>query len=677
MNHLRHPLLILLFLACFATSQAQEVLPYAWQRYVEQQCDLDDSSDDMLEELLETFDRLSVSPINLNDTSCLLPQLPFITDLQRQNLRAYIAQYGPLLSAHELYVIHGFDSTIVDLLMPVCTTSPVRSPEKLTLRKVIAQARHNLVSGMGSTVEQARGYTDSLYGGNSLRLLWRYQFNYRDRIVLQLSGDKDPGESVFGQGQPYGFDFYGYHLLLNDFGPVRRAVVGQYRLQFGQGLTLWSGYGGRYAFEHSVARYAQGIRAGGAFAEYGCLRGAAATLSLSPRFDLTPFYSYTCPDASFSVEQGDTLIRSISYSGYHRTATELAKRGLLREHLWGAHLEYHTENLKAGLTAVRTLLSDSIQPQDYVYNANAFCGFDNWNLGIDAAYRLRHLLLFGEAALSASLHPAAILGLEYVANSNHRLSAVFRHYSPLYHNLHASAFGQNGTPQNEQGFCLNYHALLPWHIQANLSADVFRFPHMKYLVYAPSQGCEYRAELMRGIAKGLTLRVRYRYKERARNATSDSLPQYIVEQTFRHQLQTDLEYQAGDFRTVTRLSYAWYRGQLHKPEQGFLLYQDIQYRPRHLPLTLAARVALFDVSDYEARIYTVESDFIYQYNAAVFNDQGSRLYLLMRYDINSHWNIGAKYGITLYSNRDTCGSGYELIDSDHRQQWRIQVRLKW
>ena len=68
---------------------------------------------------------------------------------------------------------------------------------------------------------------------------------------------------------------------------------------------------------------------------------------------------------------------------------------------------------------------------------------------------------------------------------------------------------------------------------------------------------------------------------------------------------------------------------------------------------------------------------LYQYNTSSFLNEGYRFYLLLRYDINKHWNIGIKYAITAYSDRDTFGSSYELIEGNHRQQWRVQMRLKW
>ena len=383
-------------------------------------------------------------------------------------------------------------------------------------------------------------------------------------------------------------------------------------------------------------------------------------------------------------------MQSLYNSGYHRTETEIKKRNQLGEHLIGGHLEYRNSSLQIGLTGAATLLEKVIEPATYVYNDNAFRGNININIGFDAAYRYRRLLLFGEAAICANhafdsavanVSPAAVMGGEFVFNNNHRASLLMRYYSPTYHNLHAIALGQSSTPQNEMGIGCHYQGRLPLGITATGIADFFYFPHMKYLVYAPSHGQEYRVTLSRAVklVKGLSVNVRYRYKEKGRNITPSTQVEghYLLEQTYRHQVQGDIEYNTGVWRLVTRIGYAHYHGEVTTADKGLLLYQDIQYHPQHIPLTVAARVAWFDVDDYEARLYTVESDFIYQYNSMAYQNEGYRCYLVARYDITPHWNIGIKYGITAYTDRDTFGSSYELIDANHRQQWRIQMRLKW
>ena len=696
-------LLLILLLLIPAFAQTQELMPYAWRSYIELLSE--EGEDETAEELLELYELYREKPCNINDTASLLRDFPFINDWQRAGLKAYIILYGPLLSIEELYTIHGFDSMTVELLRPLITTAPIESEERLTLKEILAHGRSNLVMGMGSTVEQARGYRDSIYEGNDMRLMWRYYFKYKERIQLQLSGDKDPGEAFFTKSQPQGFDFYGYSLMINDIGRyrnarksnypyIRRLLLGQYHAQFGQGLTLWSGFGPRASWETNLCRSTQGLRPGGAFTEYGYLRGAGATIALTHRWELALVYSYVERDATLprSAQSDPTVdwVQSLYNSGYHRTATEIGKRNQLGEHLVGGHLEYHTESLKLGLTGTVTLLEKEIVPATYVYNDNVFRGKENINIGFDASYRHRRLLIFSEMALCANhafdsntpnISPAAVIGGEFIFNNNHRATLLARYYSPTYHNLHAIAFGQSSSPQNEAGVGCHYQGKLPLGITATGTADLFYFPHMKYLVYGPSHGQEYRVSMSRPIfhIPGMTIHVRYRYKSKGRNITPSTLVDghYLMEQTYRHQVQGDLELVAGSWRLVTRIGYAQYHGDSTAANHGLLLYQDIQYRPKHFPLTLAARVAWFDVNDYEARLYTVESDFIYQYNTMAYQNEGYRCYLVAKYDINSHWNIGVKYGITAYSDRDTFGSSYEQIDANHRQQWRVQMRLKW
>lgn len=686
-------IIALLLLLVPLAGKTQELMPYAWQSYLELL--VEGGEDETAEELMELYETYREMPANVNDTLLSLRDFPFVSDLQRERLKAYVLLYGPLLSAEELYAINGFDSMTVELLRPLVTFKPIDTAQRATLKEILTHGHSNLVLGMGGTVEEARGYRDSIYEGDNLRLMWRYYFRYKDRVQLQLAGDKDPGEAFFAASQQKGFDFYGYSLMVNDIGKgrgayIQRLVLGQYHAQWGQGLTLWSGFGPRASWETGISRHSAGIRPNGAFTEYGYLRGAAVAIALPRHWSLSLAYSYVDRDATLPRKEREDTVQSIYNSGYHRTETEIKKRNQLGEHLIGGHLEYRNSNLQIGLTGAATLLKKVIEPATYVYNDNAFRGNSNINVGLDAAYRHGRLLLFGEAAICANhafdsavanISPAAVVGGEFVFNNRHRASLLMRYYSPTYHNLHAIALGQSSTPQNEMGIGCHYQGRLPLGITAAGMADWFYFPHMKYLAYAPTHGQEYRLMLSRPVewAKGLSVHVRYRYKEKGRNITPSTMVdgKYMLEQTYRHQVQGDIAYSSGAWRLVTRIGYAHYHGDETGADKGLLLYQDIQYRPQHIPLTVAARVAWFDVDDYEARLYTVESDFIYQYNSAVFQNEGYRCYLVARYDITPHWNIGIKYGLTAYTDRDTFGSGYDLIDSNHRQQWRIQMRLKW
>lgn len=696
---MRRIILILCCLLLPIIGQAQLSMSRSWRDYLEMLSE--EGEDGVAEDLMDLYDAFSDNPVNLNDTVHILQEFPFINDIQRAFLRSYQMLYGELMSVEELYSINGFDSVTVELLRPLTRCGHHDTWTPLRLSDVLKYGRSNWVTGVGGTVEKARGYREDIYEGDNLRLMWRYTFKYKDRVQLQLSGDKDPGEAFFRGSQRQGFDFYGYSLMLNDVGRnayssvyLKRVIVGQYHAQFGQGLTAWSGFGYRMSMGTGINRYAPGIRPNGVFTEYGYLQGVAAEVSLFQKWSMTLFGSYVNRDATLprNADKDSTIdwVQSIYGSGYHRTQTEIKKQSQLEETLLGAHLGFTSEHWKLGVTAMGTFLGKEIIPATYIYNDNVFKGDRNFNTGLDAVYRRGRLLLFGEAAICSNhafdsialnVSPAAVVGGEFVFNNDHRMSAQVHYYSPTYHNLHACAIGQGSNPQNEAGAGLYYQGQLPGRVMVSALAECAYYPHEKYLVYAPSYGKGANVVLSRPIGGGkdLLLSVRYRYKDKGRNITPSRMEngQYLIEQTYRHQIQTDIEYNSGPWRLVTRLGWAHYHGNVTEAVSGLLLYQDVQFRPHRLPIMVAARVALFDVDDYEARLYAVESDFVYQYNSAIYQNEGCRFYLLMKYDINESWNIGVKYAITSYADKDEFGSGYDLIDANHRQQWKVQLRLKW
>src|SRR5699024_6100947 len=107
----------------------------------------------------------------------------------------------------------------------------------------------------------------------------------------------------------------------------KRLVIGDYSLQTGQGLTMWSGLSfGKGSLVQNVARQGQGARAYTSTNESQFLRGAVATFGFG-RLDVSPFVSYKQSDASLSDDS--TRFSNLQESGYHRTATEIKNRNSL------------------------------------------------------------------------------------------------------------------------------------------------------------------------------------------------------------------------------------------------------------------------------------------------------------------------------------------------------------
>ncbi len=154
-------IIALLLLLVPLAGKTQELMPYAWQSYLELL--EEEGEDETAEELMELYETYREMPANVNDTLLLLRDFPFVSDLQRERLKAYVLLYGPLLSAEELYAINGFDSMTVELLRPLVTFKPIDTAQRATLKEILTHGHSNLVLGMGGTVEEARGYLSLIH----------------------------------------------------------------------------------------------------------------------------------------------------------------------------------------------------------------------------------------------------------------------------------------------------------------------------------------------------------------------------------------------------------------------------------------------------------------------------------------------------------------------------------
>src|SRR5207248_6185832 len=90
---------------------------------------------------------------------------------------------------------------------------------------------------------------------------------------------------------------------------------------------------------------------------------------------------------------------------------------------------------------------------------------------------------------------------------------------------------------------------------------------------------------------------------------------------------------------------------------GFLAYQDVTYTFKSCPLLLMARYTFFDISNYAARIYTVESNVRYAFSVPSFDGQGCRYYLLAQYRLTRGLTLSARFARTVYYDREIISSG--------------------
>ena len=579
-------------------------------------------------EMSDLWQQLKDRPVNLNDTTAY-GQLPLLSPFQRQALRNYISLYGQLLSLHELAFVPGFDSTTVAWLAAIATVEPYAPRQRWHM----ADGRHRLVTAIGGTVEKAAGYRDSSYDGDRLHALMCYNYNLYNKIQVRLVADKDPGEA-WGKE-----NFLSYHLMLSNMGPVEQLIIGRYNLQFGQGLTLWTGLRPFNFMGATPLRFGSGVRPSATFYEDDYQEGIATRIRLGRNARVSAFGSRV---------NGETLA--------------------------GGHAEWRHENLIVGATVAGTWIDSALTVRDYAYNQLQFRGDRQFNTGLDAVWQWRRMTLFGEVSVGENSAPAAIGGLTVQADSRSRFGLTARYYDPMYHNLHAQGYAI-GSTQGETGATLDAESRLPLGLTGTISLDVHRFPSLRYADYSPSTGAWLRLQLSRQWGSRLTATVRYSYRQKERNIPNLDTTLYLGEQTLRQQWQAEVRSVMGRWSLTARGIHARFDSENGVAQRGWLA--SVAARYTHRCLTASAAAAWFDVNGYYARIYFSESNLQYAWSMPALNGRGLRCHAVVRWAIGDHLTLAGKYTLTYMPGAESIGSGDSQTDGPRRQTWMLHARWQF
>lgn len=588
----------------------------------------DGASESAAAEMGDVLAQLMESPVNINDTAAMA-SLPFITPFQHRALCNYIMLYGQLLSLRELAFVPGFDSATMALIEPMIKVEPY--VDERVFRPW--EGHHRLVAGFGGTVEQAEGYRTGRYDGDNLRALLCYTYEYRGHLNIRFAADKDPGEP-WGKG-----NYYGYHIMLSDIGRVRRAVVGRYNLQFGQGLTVWTGMAPFNIMGVSPMRFGQGIKPAGTFYEDDFLEGAAATVDVGRGFGTTLFAS------------------QVDGSG-----------------LFGGRIDYRKDNFMAGITVAYSSLADSVSPRRYVYNDHYFRGNRMLNVGADVMWQWQRITLYGEASLAADSGTMALAaGVLIQADSRNRFGVSVRHFDAAYQNMHAQACAVGAT-QNESGIALDAIVRLPLRIDAAVSLDLHCFPSLRYGAYMPTSGQWLRLRLDRRLGRWTNATFRYAYRYKERNIPNIDSALYLGEGTLRQQCQAEMRSSFGRWTVALRGVGCRFDTESGVSQSGWALGTEARYSHRRLQATVSA--VWYDVDGYYARIYFSESNLQYAWTMPSFNGQGLRACAVVRYGLTDRITLAAKYALSFMPGKESIGSGDSETAGNHRQTWHVQIRLK-
>ncbi len=668
--------------------------PFALDEFHQRIESLLEEADEELDysELIEELQWLAQNPINLNNARADdLRRLFFLNDIQINNLLVHISKFGNLISIYELQAIDGFDLETIEAMLPFVYVSEDLRKRHFSFDDMLREGNSQYFLRYQRLFEEQRGFSpidpleleanpNARYLGSPFRLYTRYRFTYYNNVSLGFTAEKDPGEEFFRGSQPHGFDFYSAHLLLRDFGRIRAVAVGDYQVQFGQGLTLWSGLAfGKSSDAVNVKKNGLGLRQYTSVDENNFMRGGGATIGFGS-FELTAFFSSKGRDATVleidTLTQETLAITSLQQTGMHRTPRELEGKNAVNETIFGGNLAYRKRNFSLGLTAYHVELGAEFRRNLSFYNQFDLSSNTNSNIGLDYNYIFRNFNVFGEFAVSENGGYAIINGLMMGLDPRLSLAIVHRRFSRDYQSLFSVAFSENTRVVNEEGLYLGLNARLTTRVSLSAYADHFSFPWMKFRTYMPSRGYDYLLQVNYRPSRRAEMYARYRIKNKPLNTREDVMIRYLDDvkrQNYRFHFSYEISPSFSLRNRVELVDFLFG----YRKEKGFMIYQDIRYRNFRSPWALTFRYALFDTDGFDSRIYAYENDVLYAFSFPFYSDKGSRIYLLARYRMSRRIDLYARLAQTYYTNRYQIGSGLDTIEGNTRTEIKAQLRLRF
>jgi DNA uptake protein ComE-like DNA-binding protein len=628
-----------------------------------------------LEPLLEELADLKRQKIPLNEATAEdLLQLPWLTNTDARAILS-ARHRTPIRNEADLAALVGREKA--------ARTIPYIVFEKdLMLRREALrdQIEGSFYSRYYTEIPERQGITTGAYEGDNYKLYNRFQLAI-PHLKASVVQEKDVGEPDLD-------DFTSFSLNAYDIGIVKSAVVGNYTLNFGEGLLMGQN---RYFSKGSdpagsVRLHSRRLSPYSSSAEYGFLQGAAATLRPGD-FEVTAFTASNRVDGRVSDLE---LITSFDESGYHRTDLEISRQDGVREEASGANLLWNFSapgvNGRLGASMVHYRYSEPLESLvDSGFSPDEASSGDL--MGLEAALSSGTFGMFMEAAFSQKPEAASwIGGVSYEPLHGVNAVAAVRNYGDRYYSPFAGAFAERAdNAMNEEGYYVGIDAKLSRRVQVGAYFDWFRFPLLSPTYYPyPSEGQDMRLFTVWKASPTLTWTMQLQHKEKeeassAQCATGgeDCVAGYapLPVVTDRIRLDCDLKWIRG-FSTRTRgelkrVSKEYYAAT--SSYNGWLVYEQLNYATGRL--SLKWRGTVFNTDSSDAQIYAYEDGLPMQFDLGAYNGRGKSMFFLAAWRAEANLKLAARYEVTTYTDRDVYSSGSDLRSTDSPAS--LQVGCLW
>lgn len=649
-------------------------------------CTDNDISKEELEDDLEDFYK---NPLDLNFASTEdLEKLHILSEKQIIALQNHKKKYGLLLSIYELQIIPEFDLNTIYRLIPFVSIEESRKDlRNNSILTEVTSIKNSHISfqykGTFLTNEELEEWYKistqtemPAHLGSPYELVTKIRIKHPNGYDLGISAKKSLGEEFIwdDKSKRYGFNVYRIHFMVQDKGILKKLILGNYEVGYGQGLIISSGFflsqGGETIKVIKTANL--GIKPFISPKEIKFC-GVASTIQWN-LWELTTYYSLVNLDKTLINKNTDNeqiesqLYRTCNYE----SSSKIEKRNSLTEHVLGTTLLHNNKkiNFEIGLNFLFTIFDKQFWPKsksDKTTNnnkeskeeedideetKNQFSGTQNLNSSLFYRYVWRNIHIFGEQAFSKNLSketlqiqnpcPAFINGAVMSLHKTLDMTFVHRYYSPAYNCFYGNPLKGSSHPKNEHGLytALRYNPLFEWTFDT--------FYDFAYILEAITDQKPFVTNWMirtnYEIYKLWTISLQYSQKTKDVRVTKEESKSYdlpFAEETIRKIRLKSIYFLSSKISLKNELHLNRYN-KIDSITWGYGLIQDISYKIMHTKLT--TRIGWFNPKTWKNTIHCYEPNLLNVGRGTTqYTKRGLFFCFLICYKPTAEWRIELKY----------------------------------
>lgn len=503
------------------------------------------------------------------------------------------------------------------------------------------------------------GYYNGYYNGSIDKIYNRFSFKINRQTTGNFLIEKDAGESF--KNRFTGFNFTS--MDVNQF--IRKIIFGDYRLEFGQGLILWSGSSFQKGSDivAPVNRKSRGIISTISADETYFYRGFAVETRWRS-LNISLFISSVGRTANLDT---NGKIISFDMSGYFRTRNELKRRYNTNQTLSGGRIVYEFLNHNyVGLLLLNTTYSRKFSQN----NSTKYYQQPARTISADFKLSGKEISFYGEMVMTSSLISGTGTILIYTGKN---ITLVFScRFYPEMKQPFAMPFGERGEKEIGLYSGIRYNPFNVLHLS-------FYYDQYKKLDlnYFPLYGYDFLTDVKYYLKRKLSFVFNYRKRVNESHyliKNSAGLIEKIIGWNYRQRFRLTVDYKiTSSIITRARMEINRYSDEINsRNKSGFMVYHDMYFKIRKY-LSINLRGIYFKNDCNETVSYELERDLDGVRSQINLYGEGVKFYLLASYNLKNCLKISGKYSVLLRDDVLKIGTGQETLPGNRDSRISVQV----